>query len=283
MSLDKFDGVKGFDMCPICGSWVSFWGKTQGHQILVCSSCGLGMTEDGQKQELGYHRDAVYQKESAQFANIFQRRIKLVNKFYPQPGKVLEIGSSTGLLLSLLKKQGWEVLGVELSKEAASEAEKRGVPTLKVPFEEAKLPLSSFDVVIINHTLEHLQDLDLTIKKVSALLKNKGILLIDVPNFGSFSAGWLKGNWPYLLPKEHFWHFTARSLTLLLEKYGLNVLAHYCPSGIFDYGNPGLEVWQSLKGFKKRFFRNILTFIPSLLVTVINRGTSLTVVAQKIK
>lgn len=270
-------------MCLICHTKLKGWSIVSGHQILVCPVCGLGVTENPNLQKVDYHRDEVYLKESRQFQNIFQRRANIINIFHPKPGKVLEIGSSTGLLLSILQKQGWEVLGIEISTQAALFAQKQGIPTLTVPIEKVKLSPNSFDVIVINHTLEHLQNPNQVIEQVHFLLKDKGIFLVDVPNFGSFFARVFKGSWSLLLPNEHLWHFTFSSLSKLLQNHGFEVLDRSSPSGIWDYGNPLQEVWQSLIGLKKRFFKNIITMGPSWVVSLLNVGTTLTVVSRKVK
>lgn len=268
--------------CLACGSEIKFWGESGKHQISVCSRCGLGITDNPNIQTEKYHRDSVYQQESNQFKNIFQRRVKIIDSLHLKAGKVLEIGSSTGLLLSLLKEKGWDVTGVEISPEAAEYAEKRGVKTLQTSFEKLDLPSGSFDMVIINHTLEHLQEPDQVLRKIHGLLKEGGVLLVDVPNFGSFSAKVFKTQWFALLPGEHLWHFTFPALSKLLQSSGFKVLRRTSPSGIWDYGNPLLEVFQSLLGMKKRFFNNVLTAVPNLAVTLLNEGSTLTVVARKV-
>ncbi len=268
------------DKCLACGEKMQFWGKVGEYNISVCPKCGFGKTDNPTIQGSGYHRDAVYQQESEQFKNIFQRRIKLINSLNLKPGRVLEVGSSTGLLLSILKEKGWKVTGVEISSEAARYAERRGVSTLQIPIEELNLPLKSFDLIIANHTLEHLQNPEEVLQKIHELLRDGGILLIDVPNFGGFSARIFKKSWFALLPQEHLWHFTFDSLSRILKLSGFEVINHTSPSGVFDYGDPTKELWQSFIGFKKRFFTNMVTLLPNLLITLLNDGATLTVLAK---
>lgn len=267
--------------CVICQGPVKVFLKKEGFLIYRCGGCGLGITEGLQVKGDSYHRDEVYAGEREQFTNIFKRRTNLIKKYAKNPGKVLEIGSSTGTMLSVFKKEGWKVLGIEVSPKAADFAIKSGIPTVKSTFEKTSLPRESFDVVIINHTLEHLELPEDILEKVYGLLKMGGLILIDVPNFGSFSAGFLKGRWPYLLPQEHRWHFTFDALKQILSRSGFEVLESSMPSGIWDYGNPLLELWQSFRGGKKRFFKDFITAIPSLLLTLLGKGTSLTVLARK--
>ena len=204
-----------------------------------------------------------------------------MGKYSSKAGKVLEIGSSTGVMLSLFQKLGWEVLGIEVSLASARKSQEKGIVTIIDYFEKVRLPNQSFDLVILNHTLEHLISPIEVLQKVNKLLKKDGLLLIDVPNFGSLSAKIWGGNWPYLLPQEHLWHFTDKALKKMLPKLRFKILRLSYPSGIWDYGNPWLELWQSFFTLKMRFFTNFLTLIPALVVTLLGKGTSLTVIASK--
>lgn len=270
-------------VCISCNNKLKFLGKNHNWDIFQCLSCGLGVTvgEFPQTPYSAYHRDPVYIKEKDQFKNIFQKRVGVIGKF-KNPGRVLEVGSSTGLFLSLLKNKGWEVQGVEPSKTSTQEALKNNILTNNFTFEEAQIPSQSYDLVIFNHVLEHMDDPVNVLQKANSVLKKDGLILIDVPNFGSLSAKLRGANWQYILPKEHRWHFTPKSLITLLAKTGFQTVHWETHSGIWGYGNPLREVWESLMGGKKRFIWNILTAIPSWILTKFNAGSGLTVVAQKI-
>lgn len=270
-------------LCIACKGSLAQFGTKEDISIMKCPNCGLGSTLNLPAQKDDYHRDATYIEEQDLFKNIFQRRVNLINKLYPKRGKILEIGSSTGLMLSLFKQEGWQVLGIEISKASAQFAKQRGIETLTQPFEKIDFKGEKFDAVIINHTLEHLENPVEVIEKIYQILSIGGIVLIDVPNFGSFSAQLLKTNWPLLLPNEHLWHFTAKSLSNILDNNGLTVIYKAMPSGIFDFGNSFQELLTALFGFKKRFFVEIVTVIPSYIMTKLNLGTDLTIIARKEK
>lgn len=269
-------------VCISCGDKFKPFGKLGDAVIFKCPNCGLGLTGNSGdfEQYHAYHRDPVYIKEEKQFSNIFLKRVGIILKFKSN-GKALEVGSSTGLLLSLLRDKGWDVLGIEPSGTASGSARNRGIPTLTTTFELVQLPKQSFDLIIFNHVLEHLRDPIAALKKTKRLLKKDGLILIDVPNFGGLVAR-LKGVfWEYLAPKEHLWHFTKDSLLIILEREGFQIIYNQTHSGILDYGNPGKELWKSFIGGKKRFIRNLLTAVPSFLVTILNLGSGLTIVAKK--
>lgn len=267
--------------CMVCHKNTIILLNNQNYIIYRCNNCGLGFTKNIKKQTENYHRDEDYIRNQKQFENIYQKRVNIIDKFANNVGRALEIGSSTGLLLKLLQKKGWDILGVEVSARAGKFARKHGIPTLITSFEKVKLSKDFFDVIILNHTLEHLNNPAQIIRKINSLLVQNGIIFIDVPNFGGFSAKILRKNWPYLLPNEHYWHFTLDSLLKIFKRNNFKIIYYESSSGIWDYQNPWLELWQSFSKFKKRFLINLLTSIPTLIISKLNQGSGLIIVAQK--
>ncbi len=267
-------------VCYICGGELEELGKHQlGYRIYRCLKCGFGQTEGTVIQKKDYHRDKTYILEEALFANIFQKRIKLIERFQ-KTGRVLEIGCSTGLMLSLLSRDGFEVMGVEISAIAAKRAKKRGIDVVTSPFEKTNFR-KKFDLIIFNHTLEHLADPRLVLKKVVGLLNNDGLLYIDLPNFGSVSAKIMGVKWPLLLPEEHPWHFTFEAIQQISGQLGFKILLVNRSSGIWDFDNPVKELWLSLSTFKKRFFSEVLTAIPTFVISKMGLGSGLIIIASK--
>lgn len=249
-------------------------------EIYKCPHCGLGVTKGVKTQLKDYHRDETYIEEENLFKNIFLKRVNIICRFKKE-GKALEIGCSTGLFLSLLQNKDWQVYGVEISKKSTEEAQKRGVKVIIDDFMKVNIN-EKFDAVILNHTLEHLENLVAVIKKVNSLLNPGGLLYIDVPNFGGLSAKLLGTKWPLLLPDEHLWHFTEMSLRILLKNLGFKIIFTEKASGIWDYENPLRGILLSLLTFKKRFFVEALTAISSWIVTKLGLGSDLMVIARKI-
>jgi 2-polyprenyl-3-methyl-5-hydroxy-6-metoxy-1,4-benzoquinol methylase len=250
-----------------------------GHEIVRCCRCGLIKTNKVRMNYSHYHRDVDYKKFDSHFKNIFKVRFNLVKK-YKNKGKVLDIGCATGTLLSIFKEKGWEVWGVEPSSSSEI-ASARGIKVLQSTFEEAKLNSNFFDVVILNHTLEHVNNPIETLKKAHSILNKGGLILIDVPNFGSLSSRIYKSKWPYILPNEHTFHFTPDTLKKVIKKSGFKVIHTETRSGLFDYADPIKEVFEALFTFKKRFFNDVIGLPGAIVSTYLGMGTSLTIIAQK--
>lgn len=255
--------------CPACSH--NLFSYITG--IQKCEFCGLGLTVKTPLQNYKqYHRDNQYHENESLFRDIFLKRLQIINKL-KKPGRILEIGSSIGVMLKLFKDSGWEVLGIEPSKKACEIANQRGIKTINSSFEKASLIKSSFDIVILNHVLEHLDNPKQILDKCHQVLAKNGIVFVDVPNFGSLSARLWKSHWPYLLLDEHNWHFTRQSLNKLFTSSGFKEIYWEARSGLWDLGKFII---------KKRLIFSYLSLFPDFIITKLKLGTSLTVIGQKI-
>ena len=225
---------------------------------------------------MNYHRDEDYKKFESTFRNIFQKRFNLLRGLLgdefglPRGGRVLDIGASTGAFLSIFKEEGWEVLGVDPSRSSVG-----NIKIIHKYFEKTNLPENYFDLVILNHTLEHMDNPLLVLKKVHKILKKNGVLFVDVPNAGGLGAKILGRYWPYRLPKEHKHQFTGESLSKIFGKAGFKVIHFASRSGIFEYANPLLELR------RPRFLFNLITIPCSLFATLLNMGDSMSLIGRK--
>lgn len=268
--------------CVLCGSSSGQALYSFNHlTITKCVKCGLVRTEGTPLMDYEkYHRDEDYEKFGKMFRNIFLLRYRLIKKFVKGKGAVLDIGASTGGFLEHFKDDSWEVWGVEPSK-SGDLARKKGIKIIKETFEKAKLPRNYFDVVILNHTLEHVTNPVLFLKKAKEVLKSGGVLFIDVPNFGGLSSKTFGKHWRYLTPNEHLFHFTPKTLTKVVQASGFKVIHQESRSGLLEYGSPLTELWDALSSLKKRFVTDIVTFPFSFISTILNRGSSMSVLGRK--
>lgn len=192
------------------------------YTIVRCIACGQARTMTpkhiGRKQTYQTEDLAVYTEHEAMFRRLFRDLLRFVRR-YKREGILLDIGAGVGLLLSEAQKLGYRVIGFEPSLPSVRQAKKFGIPLIPSEF-RPKLVRHKVDIVIVNHVLEHLANPPGIIGDIRSVLAPDGILVIGLPNFGSFLAQAKRDRWQSLIPDQHRWHFTIFTLDSLLTKQG---------------------------------------------------------------
>ncbi|MHB2015995.1 MAG: class I SAM-dependent methyltransferase [Candidatus Xenobia bacterium] len=106
-------------------------------------------------------------------------------------GRLLDYGCATGDFLGLARSS-YSVTGFEVSHFAAARARERlsGVTVCETP--EELEALEPFDVITSFDVLEHIPDLDATLRQLQQLLRPEGVLVMVVPVYDTW-AGHLVG------------------------------------------------------------------------------------------
>jgi SAM-dependent methyltransferase len=140
------------------------------------------------------------------------------------PGRrLLEVGCGAGFFLKAAERLGWNVLGIELSDEAARFAATRlGLNVRRQRAEDAPIPPGSFDAAGMFDTIEHLFDPRSVLTAIARALAPGGVLAITTPNFDSITRHLLGVDWAVLSPLEHVYYFQERTLARLLESCGFS-------------------------------------------------------------
>jgi SAM-dependent methyltransferase len=145
------------------------------------------------------------------------KRCNAVTSKVKKPGKILDIGCSTGIFLQGMLKRGWETFGVEPSEYAASYATKRfGLNVKQCVLEEANFPSSFFDVITMWDVLEHLYNPKHTLNEINRILKPGGLLLINIPNPESWERNWFNMYWAGWDIPRHLYLFNQNTISQLL-------------------------------------------------------------------
>ncbi len=143
------------------------------------------------------------------------KKVNLIKNEFGGTGSILDIGAGTGDFLKKAKTEGWNIYGVEPNDKAVQISETKGVH-LKLSIDD--FAGQQFDVVTLWHVLEHLPNLEETIKKIESLVRPNGILIIAVPNFKSYDAKYYKEFWAAYDVPRHLWHFSKKSMGKLFSE-----------------------------------------------------------------
>lgn len=193
---------------------------------LVCCSCGMIRTDSFSDRAISYDDDDYfvsrnrYVQQWDMFRRIFEVLMDKIVKFKPG-GRLLDVGAGVGTLAAVAQARGFKARGVELSPWASRFArEEKGLDVTTGLLEEARFPDQVFEVVTINHVLEHVVCPQAMLQEIGRILAPDGLLVIGVPNIGSIMARLKGARWASLRPAEHVWHFTPATLRQLVRQAG---------------------------------------------------------------
>ena len=202
--------------------------------VHVCATCGSGRTTPvvpterlGELYPHAYNAYALPANPLARAAatGLFRwrywralRRPPLGELRDRPPGRLLDVGSGRGDLGVTLRD--WDATGLEPSPDACAEARARGVPTLQGTLTTTAVD-GPFDAVVFQHSLEHVAEPLDDLRSARDLLAPGGLVLVSLPNFGSWQARRFGADWFHLDLPRHRSHFTPYGLSALLRRAGL--------------------------------------------------------------
>jgi SAM-dependent methyltransferase len=141
------------------------------------------------------------------------------------PGKAIDIGCNDGTLMEHLRRAGYaKVVGLEPNAVAADIARKKGhaIYTGYLDKEQAERIVAeqgAFDTLFLRHVVEHVSNLDGFFAGVRALLRDDGLVVLELPDVEeSYALGS-----PAILWEEHVNYFTPAQAEHLLRRFGFQV------------------------------------------------------------
>lgn len=288
---------KDVGRCPVCDN-PKFRTLYSGQilfsdiNLIQCEKCRLTCTHPLPTDEIFqlYGIDFYYGKEKSKFSFFLQEvRNKLMKlraghfmALIPDSittPNVLDIGCAEGRLLKAFHDYGCRCWGIEHAayplqrflKEDSIKYQQGDLQTLD-------LKEGSFDLVVLWHVLEHMDEPGAVLKRIYRLLSPEGILVLAVPNFSSLEAKRFKDSWFHLDIPWHKYHFSDTTMECLIRKSDLRVikLNTFCfeqgPYGLFQsilnkMGWAKNEFYEALKGNRNN--RRALQLIVQLFMAII--------------
>jgi len=225
--------------CPLCGNTEtrpayiraqetgSILGRVQ-TTFVICQSCGFmymnpRVSEESMRRHYASEVSSgnVYHENSPDSAQSRknQQRMSFLHPFIPKNKgvRILEVGCSTGDFLGGLWGHGWNLTGIEPSPYAAAVAV-AAHPELDIlccSLEDANVQPETQDVVCCFSVLEHVYDVLLFGSLLRRLLKQGGILCLEVPDT-SVPVPQISEFFCF----EHLSHFTPTTISLWLFRCG---------------------------------------------------------------
>jgi 2-polyprenyl-3-methyl-5-hydroxy-6-metoxy-1,4-benzoquinol methylase len=238
---------KKFSACPICNKediasllhTKDYSLTTEDFQIIQCANCTLEYTDPAPSKEAiapyynfpSYisHTDTkeglvnqIYHK--VRNHTLTQKTNWVQSLFTGHKGQLLEVGAGTGAFAHSMLNKGWKVTALEPDAASRQKAlENYNINLL--PIEELfQLEPAKYEVITLWHVLEHVHDLNAYMKTFHSLLKPNGRLIIAVPNYTSYDAGFYKNFWAAYDVPRHLYHFSPLSMYYLAKKHKMSIV-----------------------------------------------------------
>jgi hypothetical protein len=195
-------------------------------ELCRCEDCGHVQLSLTIPPEIMF-RDYLYVSGTSDTIPLhFARYAKdVADRFVPEDGLVVEIGSNDGTLLRAFDRVRVRVLGVEPARNIAAMANTAGIPTVSEFFTEplARQIASEHGLasaIIGNNVVAHIDDLPGLMRGVDALLAPQGVMVIEFP----YLVDLLKKSAYDTIYHEHLSYFSVGSIDDLTSRYGLQVV-----------------------------------------------------------
>ncbi len=201
--------------------------------VAFCADCTLVQILDTVPPEVlfcqNYHYYSSFSDTLLQHAQQNAHRL-IARQRLDARSLVVELASNDGYLLQYFAAQSIPVLGIDPSPGPAQAAIAKGIPTLLQFFgKELAAQLRQegkrADVILANNVLAHVPDLNGFVAGIGLLLKEDGVVVIEVPylkdliDHGEFDT----------IYHEHLCYFSVTALVALFQRHGLslNRVEHY--------------------------------------------------------
>ena len=198
--------VKGYIQCKNCNAFTRESIPSREHMRTKTSKVMLGACRIKDKED--------------ERLKVADRQLDIIET-YCLPGKVFDVGAAGGFFMKRARDRNWEVSGNELSSSAIKWAKAHYGIDIKCGFlDELDVQKNYFDVVVLWNTLEHVLNPRDTMILCRGMLKQGGIVLIEVPVK-------TKADLITNIEKPHITEFNENALDILLTSIGFAKLYSY--------------------------------------------------------
>lgn len=215
-----------FEKCTICG------GKTFRRvvgtptwAIWSCRDCTTAFTFPVPASDLQYDDHTFFKISDEKETRWRQGATEIIGLVTGAGcrGTLLDVGFGSGFLIEEALLAGFDAQGIEASHSAVEAARQRGLHVQEGYLKQGSFSDDAFDVVTMNHVLEHSADAESMLRIAHGLVKPGGYLVLGQTNYLGTIPRLLGTRWYGWVPSEHYTHFSIAGLTLLLKRVGFEV------------------------------------------------------------
>ena len=201
-------------------------------QLVKCKNCDFQYLNPRINSEIIFNSyqlnfDEVHLNQDKHRIKTFKKSINKIIKNLKiektENCKFLDIGSASGAFLKVIKDFGFLEEGYEPSKEMVNYGKKKYNVNINQGSIEDISNESKYDFISFWDVLEHVTNLNETLKKVQKISKKNTFLIINVPDIDSLASKLMRSYWPFYL-NVHLYYFNEKSIKKILEKYNFELV-----------------------------------------------------------
>jgi SAM-dependent methyltransferase len=203
---------------------------------------------------------------------------------FRSPGRLLDVGCGSGRELLTHQSLGWKVTGVETSEQGCRVAQQHGLDVRCGDLTQINFAPDSFDLIYLSHCFEHLSAPCETLDKIRDILSPEGLMIMKIPNAGSWEAGWFGKRWFLYDAPRHLFHYTPHTIRDMISRRGLRVTKiQFDPGAAYGFRKSLTQLWQEkyAKTLKHGFWLEFVSQCITTLACWMGRGPVMAVYVEK--
>jgi SAM-dependent methyltransferase len=173
--------------------------------------------------------------------------------FIRENGRFLDIGCGSGQVLELIKNRDMLCYGVEPGRFNKKIAAEKKLNIFHGDLIKARYPSNYFDVITMNHVIEHVYNPLEVLIEIRRIIKPNGIVIIGTPVSDSLAFRIFKKNWIALDTPRHLFIFSKNNLKEYAKKAGFSIQKR-------RYNSTPLQFIGSLLYLTNSFRKNQVSF-----------------------
>ncbi|MEH6608902.1 MAG: class I SAM-dependent methyltransferase [Halioglobus sp.] len=206
------------------------------YDVAICKQCSMHNTLDPDQDIDAAYSDEYYGTPDSKFLTLIESTVSALANSRARSllrlwgadarersqSSILDIGCGRGVLLRAFKSQGASVLGLEREGFVTSQTGMKEICSGSIY--DPAYAKRKFDLIVLWHVLEHLENQDKLLDHLASALNSGGILILAVPNFGSWQRMVFGKYWFHLDLPRHLVHIDANWLRNGLSQRGFNII-----------------------------------------------------------
>jgi hypothetical protein len=226
-------------------------------KVNICPNCGFIHTQNPFSEDTLANRyknlskfefdgSNVIAEDSKSYVKRCQRQYRFIKSAIDEVASIFEVGCSSGFNLSIYKKDGINIFGVEPSKNNTESCkQKYGIDLFNGTFDEYKKSFENekrYELIFLSHVLEHIINPHNFISELSKM--NSRYMFIEVP-----SLDYKFCDEPFgMFAEEHVNYFTFDNLRRLMKSFNYRIVDAnicFCPDADIPAGYPSIStIWE---------------------------------------